>query len=129
MTDKPISAKTPRAVRKGAPPTPAETLGALTAPVASDPTPAPESPDAAPGKAKPAKPVAAKRAKQAASLPIPVEKTKKPVSERTKPLNFRVTNEFRKGFKQAAATEDCKKVELLERMFEAWLAAKAPAAH
>jgi len=126
MTDKPAPVKTPRSVRKGAPPTPAETLGALTGPVASDPTP---PADAEPGKAKPTKPVAAKRAKPAVTEPVAAEKTKKPVSERTKPLNFRVTNEFRKAFKQAAATEDCKKVELLERMFEAWLAAKAPAAH
>jgi len=126
MTDKPLSAKTPRTVRKGAPPTPAETLGALTVPVAPDPTPA--TADGAPGKAKAPKPVAAKRAKQAAGATVPAEKTQKPVSERTKPLNFRVTNEFRKAFKQAAATEDCKKVELLERMFEAWSAAKAPAA-
>lgn len=126
MTDKPVSTKTPRSVRKGAPPTPAETLGALTAPVASDPTP---PADAQPGKAKPTKPVAAKRAKPAVSEPVAAEKTKKPVSERTKPLNFRVTNEFRKAFKQAAATEDCKKVELLERIFEAWLATKTPAAH
>jgi len=126
MTDKPGSTKTPRSVRKGAPPTPAETLGALTAPLASDPTPAP---DAALGKAKPTKPAAAKRAKPATAEPVVAEKAKKPVSERTKPLNFRVTNEFRKAFKQAAATEDCKKVELLERMFDAWLAAKGPAAH
>jgi hypothetical protein len=43
-------------------------------------------------------------------------------TERTKPLNFRVTVELRKAFKQAAAAEDCKKVELLERIFAEWQA-------
>jgi hypothetical protein len=50
----------------------------------------------------------------------PAGKPQKRPSERTKPLNFRVTAEFRKAFKQAAANEDCKKVELLERLFREW---------
>jgi hypothetical protein len=47
-------------------------------------------------------------------------KPKKEQDKRTKPLNFRVTPEFRKLFKQAAAAEDVKKVELLERIFTEW---------
>jgi len=125
MTDKPVPAKPARSVRKGAPPTPAETLGALTTSAGSASTPETAPVDAAPAPAKVAKPVAPKRSKASVAKPATPEKPKKPVSERTKPLNFRVTNEFRKAFKQAAATEDCKKVELLERMFEAWVAAKA----
>jgi len=128
MTDKPVPAKTPR-VRKGAPPTPAETLGALTTSTVSDAPAAPLPADPTPAPAKAAKPATAKRSKPAAVKTAAPEKPKKPVSERTKPLNFRVTNEFRKAFKQAAATEDCKKVELLERMFEAWVAAKATRSH
>jgi hypothetical protein len=40
--------------------------------------------------------------------------------ERTEPLNFRVTADFRRAFKRAAAAQDCKKVELLERIFVEW---------
>jgi hypothetical protein len=47
-------------------------------------------------------------------------KAEKAQVKRTKPLNFRVTAEFRKSFKQAAAAEDVKKVELLERIFADW---------
>ena len=127
MTDKPTPVKAPRTTRKGAPPTPTETLGALTASAASNAAPSSQAVEAV---EKVAEPAPTKRAKPPAiAKPAASEKPKKPVSERTKPLNFRVTNEFRKAFKQAAATEDCKKVELLERMFEAWLAAKAPASH
>jgi hypothetical protein len=42
--------------------------------------------------------------------------------ERTEPLNFRVAAEFRRAFKRAAAAQDCKKVELLERIFTEWSA-------
>ncbi|WP_338665485.1 hypothetical protein VQH23_09960 [Pararoseomonas sp. SCSIO 73927] len=59
------------------------------------------------------------------------EKAPKPAKERTEPLNFRVTPEFRRAFKRAAAAQDCKKVELLERIFAEWSArnpAAAPAA-
>lgn len=42
--------------------------------------------------------------------------------ERTEPLNFRVTPDFRRAFKRAAAAQDCKKVELLERIFAEWRA-------
>ena len=45
---------------------------------------------------------------------------KPPARQRTEPLNFRVTPEFRRAFKRAAAAEDCKKVELLERIFAEW---------
>lgn len=124
MTDKTVPSKARRSVRKGVPPTATETLGALasateSAPLA--PSPAAEKP------AKPVKavaPPAAKPAKRSPAKATVAAAPKKPVSERTKPLNFRVTNEFRKAFKQAAATEDCKKVELLERIFQAWQATK-----
>lgn len=120
MTDKPVPAAKPRrTVRKGAPPTPAETLGTLTSAAEAA---VPSLPPAEVVLARAEKP---KAAKQTAVKSEPAAKPKKPVSERTKPLNFRVTNEFRKAFKQAAANEDCKKVELLERMFEAWRAAKS----
>jgi hypothetical protein len=49
------------------------------------------------------------------------EKTAKAASKkRTEPLNFRVAGEFRRAFKRAAAAQDCKKVELLERIFTEW---------
>ena len=121
MTDKPIPPKGRRSTRKGVPPTPTETLGAL--PESTAPAPRTTKKPAAP--VKPTAPPAAKAAKRSPSKPPVPETQKKPVSERTKPLNFRVTNEFRKAFKQAAATEDCKKVELLERIFAAWQSAKA----
>jgi hypothetical protein len=42
------------------------------------------------------------------------------LKERTRPLNFRVTPKYRRAFKEAAVTLNCKKVELLERIFEEW---------
>lgn len=125
MTDTPTPTKTRKPARKGAPPTPTETLGALTAP-AEAAAPAVQPKAAKPARVKPApKTVAAKPvpAVKPAETEAP-KRARKPASERTKPLNFRVTNEFRKAFKQAAAAEDCKKVELLERMFDAWKAAR-----
>jgi hypothetical protein len=50
------------------------------------------------------------------------KKPKAPSKERTEPLNFRVTAEFRRAFKRASAAQDCKKVELLERIFNEWSA-------
>lgn len=85
-------------------------------------------------KAKPAFPAAkispAKQA-EAAALPKPkprVSVTAKPLEKATKaaakgrdePLNFRVTADFRRAFKRAAAAQDCKKVELLELIFSEW---------
>jgi hypothetical protein len=95
-----------RAARKGAPPKRGDTLGAL----------AEEKPAAAPKKLKEKakeKPAKAKQAKPAG---------KAPSKERAEPLNFRVTAEFRRAFKRAAAAQDCKKVELLERIFAEWSA-------
>ncbi len=47
---------------------------------------------------------------------------KAPPKKRTEPLNFRVTAEFRRAFKRAAAAQDCKKVDLLEQIFNEWTA-------
>jgi len=47
---------------------------------------------------------------------------KKEKEKRNEPLNFRVTPDFRRAFKRAAAAQDCKKVELLERIFSEWTA-------
>lgn len=114
---------------KGAPPPQSSVLGALSevtanpgkaaeAATPAEPArtdgPAPESPKKA--KAKPAK---------TASPEAPKEKPRKAAKtakERTEPLNFRVTAEFRRAFKRAAAAQDCKKVELLERVFTEWQA-------
>lgn len=53
----------------------------------------------------------------------PSEKAAKAVSKgRDEPLNFRVTADFRRAFKRAAAAQDCKKVELLELIFNEWTA-------
>ena len=52
----------------------------------------------------------------------PKERSKK----RTRPLNFRVPAKFRRAFKRAATAQNCKKVELLERIFTEW-AARNPA--
>jgi hypothetical protein len=80
--------------RKGAPPPQDDTLGALGAePVPSD------------GKSK-----------------VDEKPARTPAKERTDPLNFRVTPDFRRAFKRAAAAQDCKKVELLERIFAEWSA-------
>lgn len=164
MTDTPTPTKTRKPVRKGAPPTPTETLGALTASPKVEAAPAAQPKPAKPVRAKAAPKAARAKAtpKAAASRPVQIKSSaaksaepksaapksaapksaapksaapksaapeaskhvRKPASERTKPLNFRVTNEFRKAFKQAAAAEDCKKVELLERMFGAWKATR-----
>lgn len=125
MTDKPIPPKGRRSTRKGVPPTPTETLGALASSTESAALAPPSATEKPAARVKPVTPPAAKAAKRSPSKTPAPEAPKKPVSERTKPLNFRVTNEFRKAFKQAAATEDCKKVELLERIFAAWQSAKA----
>ncbi len=63
-----------------------------------------------------------------AAMPAkPKDKPGKATSKgRTEPLNFRVTADFRRAFKRAAAAQDCKKVELLERLFTEW-AARNPA--
>lgn len=90
----------------------------------SEPTPLPRrtkaKPAAAPAEAAPAPavPEGPKAKEKAPAAP----KARKQPSPRIKPLNFRVTAEFRKAFKQAAAAEDCKKVELLERIFASWQA-------
>jgi len=85
-----------QAAGKGAPPPQGDTLGALGAERAPR-----DRKDKAKDKAKPKPP-------------------KAPAKQRTEPLNFRVTPEFRRAFKRAAAAEDCKKVELLERIFAEW---------
>jgi hypothetical protein len=82
------------------PPSQGDTLGALRA----EPAPADDKPR---GKGEKA---GEKKTKVA----------KAPAKERTEPLNFRVTADFRRAFKRAAAAEDCKKVELLERIFAEW---------
>ena len=87
-------AKPKRGARKGAPPPRGDTLGAL----ADESTPG------------------GRRRKSVA------KPAKTPAKERTEPLNFRVTPDFRRAFKCAAADQDCKKVELLERMFAEWSA-------
>ncbi len=90
-----------RVGRKGAPPAPHETLGALAAPA-------------------PARP---RKSAKVLALKSPVARepaTASKRSERTKALNFNVTANFRKAFKLAAEARNCKKVELLELMFEEW---------
>ncbi|HEY0524279.1 MAG TPA: hypothetical protein VGD08_12875 [Stellaceae bacterium] len=131
--------------RKGAPPAKRDTLGALgsaapAAVAAAKPSkPEKASKRAAAAESKPASDkksgIADKSAASAAAAVQPAappkkkddaaKPAKKAASERTKPLNFRVTSEFRKAFKQAAAAEDCKKVELLERIFGEWRARQA----
>jgi hypothetical protein len=91
-----------RTGRKGAPPSRGDTLGALRAEAAS-----PND------KSKPKVQKAGDKKAKAA---------KAPAKERTEPLNFRVTPDFRRAFKRAAAAQDCKKVELLERIFAEWSA-------
>jgi hypothetical protein len=76
-----------RRSRKGTPPSPSDTLGALSK---------------------------APREKKAG------KKAKAVSKQRTRPLNFRVSSKFRRAFKDAAAARDCKKVELLERIFNEW---------
>ena len=49
-------------------------------------------------------------------------KSTPPPKKRTERLNFRVTGDFRRAFKRASAAQDCKKVELLERIFAEWSA-------
>lgn len=91
----PVAAKPARkrVGSKGAPPPQGDTLGALNA-------------EAPPSAVKP------KYRKE--------KPAKAPTADRTEPLNFRVTPEFRRAFKRAAAAQDCKKVELLERVFNEW---------
>lgn len=101
--------------------------------------PAPAARAAAPkraAKAKPALPAAkispampteaAALSEPNPSIPVtakPSEKAAKAVSKgRNEPLNFRVTADFRRAFKRAAAAQDCKKVELLELIFNEWTA-------
>jgi hypothetical protein len=142
----PIQAKAPRVSRKGAPPAAAEIKLPATAPAAKKAGGAKRGAALSARAAKPAKPAKAVSVKPAAAKPViakpvvtepvvakperekaapaKVAKVPKLPSERVKPLNFRVTPEFRKAFKQAALTEDCKKVELLERIFAAWTEAK-----
>lgn len=91
-TAKPVGT---RSARKGKPPQQGDTLGALPATQGGRDT------------------------KKAKRKEKPV---KAPSKERTEPLNFRVTGEFRRAFKRAAAAQDCKKVELLERIFTEWSA-------
>ncbi|WP_169747478.1 hypothetical protein [Belnapia moabensis] len=71
--------------------------------------------------------LAAPRAKPVSSADtLPIKKPAKPAKpatkKRTEPLNFRVASDFRRAFKRAAAAQDCKKVELLERIFAEWSA-------
>ena len=84
-----------RTAGKGSPPSARDTLGALV-PAAKDAKPREQTKAAK-------KPKAAKE-------------------NRSEPLNFRVTPDFRRAFKRAAADQDCKKVELLERIFAVWTA-------
>jgi hypothetical protein len=109
----PAPAPARRRGTKGAPPPQHSVLGAL-------------GDHAPPAPAKTAK--TAKTAAEPVAEPAPEAQKKakskpgKPSKERTEPLNFRVTAEFRKAFKRVAAAQDCKKVELLERIFADWQA-------
>ncbi|ONG56083.1 hypothetical protein BKE38_07085 [Pseudoroseomonas deserti] len=123
-----------RAPRKGAPPPQDDTLGALPGALAEK---APGKPTAkAEGKKrkkaareapkavsrpepKPAPESAPETAKAGAAKAEPARPVRK---DRTEPLNFRVSAEFRRAFKRAAAAQDCKKVDLLERIFAEWSA-------
>jgi hypothetical protein len=131
MTDTTLPPKPRRTVRsKGTPPKPGEVLGALVPPPAKPTRKAVAKKPAAAAVAAPRPHAKVAKPAKAVSVVAPAvpekpAKPAKPASERTKPLNFRVTNEFRKAFKQAAAAEDCKKVELLERIFADWQAAHA----
>ena len=103
-----------------------QSKGAIAAPAAPSVSPKP----------KPAHPAAQSLAPGPESKPIAVEaqpplemmkkakaKPTKAVSKgRDEPLNFRVTADFRRAFKRAAAAQDCKKVDLLERIFHEWSA-------
>jgi hypothetical protein len=84
-----------RRTGKGRPPPPGDTLGAL------DPARNGNGDKQVNAKQKPVKALSRKR---------------------TQRLNFRVSSEFRSAFKRAAAARDCKKVELLERIFTDWCA-------
>ncbi|CAH2600546.1 conserved protein of unknown function [Rhodovastum atsumiense] len=74
-------------------------------------TPAPDAVEAAPAEPSARK---GKHHKHEGKVASP------PSKERTEPLNFRVAPDFRRAFKRAAAVQDCKKVELLERIFAEW---------
>lgn len=119
MTDTdPTSSAPPRPRRrgtKGTPPAQGNVLGALGETPAPAPEPAPEP--AAPAPETPAPEAPAEEAPKGKEKS---RKAAKAAKDRTEPLNFRVTVEFRKAFKRAAAAQDCKKVELLERIFTEW---------
>ena len=134
--DKPITqpaaAKPPRTRTrgKGAPPSHGDTLGALRAERASaDDKPRAKREKVGEKKAKATK-VAGKMSGEApgkAPGKAPEKaQVRAPDKSRTEPLNFRVTPDFRRAFKRAAAAQDCKKVELLERIFTEW-SARTPA--
>lgn len=84
----------------------------------------PALPAAEISRAKPADPAALPELKPHIAMTAQLkEKAGKAVSKvRSEPLNFRVTAEFRRAFKRAAAAQDCKKVELLELIFNEWTA-------
>jgi hypothetical protein len=84
---------TKRPAGKGSPPPKGNTLGALSA--------VPSRQDKTKTKAKNKSPKISSK-------------------ERTGRLNFRVSADLRRAFKRAAAAQDCKKVELLERIFTEW---------
>jgi predicted HicB family RNase H-like nuclease len=91
--------------RKGRPPRAGEVLGALDMASAA-------ATEKKPRKAKAETPATEKKPARAKAV--------KPEEPRSKPLNFRVAPEFRKAFRRAAAAQDCKKVELLEKIFAEW---------
>jgi hypothetical protein len=49
-----------------------------------------------------------------------VKRPKLSSKKRTISLKFRVRAKFRRAFRRAASAQDCKKVELLERIFTEW---------
>ncbi|MCI5211422.1 MAG: hypothetical protein D3910_22160, partial [Candidatus Electrothrix sp. ATG2] len=54
----------------------------------------------------------------------PVKRKSRGKTERTEPMNFRVTAQFKKEFKKAALEHDLKLVEFLETCFESYLSRK-----
>ena len=112
----------PTAKRPSAGKTP--TKPKVTAPATSAAAPKPARPAARSLPAKPKdKPIAAEAKPDLAVKEKAKEKPAKAASKgRVEPLNFRVTADFRRAFKRAAAAQDCKKVELLERIFTEWSA-------
>ena len=129
QTDQPPTAPTPEAPIPEAPasavpaPAPARRRGTKGAPPPQHSVLGALGDHAPPAPAKTAKPAAEPVAEPAPEAPKKAKgKPGKPSKERTEPLNFRVTAEFRKAFKRVAAAQDCKKVELLERIFADWQA-------